>query len=221
MALQTRGAKTRSIEFGVNFDVYRTLITIGIVLLVLKTIGSLGVGRIGWGDAATPFIIAWTWKTVFRIQQARYKARHPVKPVRRVTHDIEAIGWSVAMGLLPSYGHDNDPVEVSLARDNLARQWEAAMAATEKWTGIMVSAVMSDATVHYPVELGCPKGGESVVVISGSSNPTKIPADRFDDYIDAVEMAVQTVREAMGQNSVRIEFTRIARSTYFRADGRY
>lgn len=218
MALQTRAPRTRSIDFNFTFDIHRTLNTIGLMLLVLKIVG---LGAIGWGTVLGPFVLAWLWKTAFRIWRARYMAKHPVAPRRQVTKDVEAIGWSVAMGLLPSYGHDNDQEAVQEAREFLATEWNRAMEFTLGQTDILVTAVLSDATAIYPASLGCPRGGESVVVLSGSSNPTKITADQFGAYIEAVEATVQLVRKTMRQNSVRIEFTAIGRSTYFRADGKY
>ncbi len=134
---------------------------------------------------------------------------------------LAPIGWSVAMGLIPGYGHGNAGMSLDERRAMLVSQWAGIMPHVEANTGFLVSAMLSDARVLYPTALGCPHGGEHVVVLSGSSNPTKVSPDQFDAYVQAVETAVHLLRDAMGQNSVRIEFVRIARSSYFRADGRY
>lgn len=163
--------------------------------------------------------LSWAWTAAFRLWSARFRAHHG--RVRRLHSDVEAIGWSVAMGLIPGYGHGNGGMSLDDRRDMLASQWASIMPHVEANTGFLVSAMLSDARVLYPTSLGCPPGGEHVVVLSGSSNPTKVTADQFDAYVAAVETAVHLLRDAMGQNSVRIEFVRIARSSYFRADGRY
>jgi len=214
----TTKSKTRTFEFSVNVDVFATLITVGIVLVVLKY---LAIAPIGWGDAVAPFVIAWTWKTVFHLWMARFKARHPVRPVRRLASDVEAIGWSVAMGLVPGYGHGNAGMSLDDRRTYLTTNWTEIMFRIQTETGFLITAVLSEAKAIYPGGLGCPDGGEHVVMLSGSSNPTKVSPEQFDDYVAAVERAVYMLRDVMEQNSVRIEFVRIARSSYFRADGRY
>lgn len=135
--------------------------------------------------------------------------------------DVQAIGWSTTMGLIPGYAHENDPQTADERRAHLASVWSQAMENTIAHTGFTISAVMAAAIVVYPEINGCPDGGERVVTISGSSNPSRVTPEQFDAFVEAVEATVLAVRAAMEQNSVRIEFTLIRRSTYFRADGKY
>jgi hypothetical protein len=211
---------TRSIGFSLAFDVAGTLNTLGVMLVVLKLIG---LAPIGWLAALSPFIAQWAWTMAFRRWSARFRARHAVKlkTVRRVQSDVEAIGWSVAMGLVPGYGHGNAGMSLDDRRTYLATSWTEIMFRIQTETGFLVTAVLSEAKALYPGGLGCPDGGEHVVMLSGSSNPTKVSPEQFDDYVAAVERAVHLLRDVMEQNSVRIEFVRVARSSYFRADGRY
>ena len=216
-------SRPRTLQFRLDFDVHDALITTGIVLIVLKT---MGLAPIGWVPALAPFVLAWAWKTAFRTWASRFRARHAVRSELRpndLATGFGAVGWSVAMGLLPGYGHGNVGGEVSLddRRVLLAASWARIMATVEAETGLLVSAVLTEGRTLYPTSLGCPDGGEAVVTLSGSSNPTRVGPDQFDAYVEAVEKAVHLLRETMEQNSVRIEFTRIARSSYFRADGRY
>lgn len=220
MAIQPRKAKTHTIEFGVTFDIPRTLITIGIVLVILKLFGLV---TLGWLAVIWPFIATWVWSAVFRAWSTPHRARHAemLKAQRRIGTGVEAIGWSVAMGLLPGYGHGNRGMSIEDRRTYLATNWAAVMDMVEESSGFLVTAMLSDARVLYPTRLGCPDDGEHVVVLSGSSNPTKVTPEQFDAYVAAVETAIYMLRDVMEQNSVRIEFTRIARSSYHRADGRY
>jgi hypothetical protein len=212
--------KTRSIGFRIDFDVHAALVTSGIMLVILKL---LGLASYGWLAAIAPFVAAAAWRAVFRTIHARLKSRVDarLRTLRRVRTDVEAIEWKVAMGLIPGYGHANSGMSLDDRRTYLATQWAAIMDRVQAETGFLVSAMLTDARALYPTTLGCPDGGEHVVVLSGSSNPTKVSPEQFDAYVAAVEKAVHMLRDAMEQNSVRIEFVRIARSSYFRADGRY
>lgn len=217
--MTTRPA-TRSVGFRIDFDLHAALFTSGVVLVVLKL---LGLGRYGWLEALAPFVAAMLWRTGFGIVHRRLKARVDarLKTLRRLRSDVEAIGWSVAMGLVPGYGHGNAGMSLDDRRTYLTTNWTEIMFRIQTETGFLVTAVLSEARALYPGGLGCPEGGEHVVMLSGSSNPTKVSPEQFDDYVAAVERAVYMLRDVMEQNSVRIEFVRIARSSYFRADGRY
>lgn len=135
--------------------------------------------------------------------------------------NTRAIAWSVSMGLIPGYdgeGYDASAWVVDKRRTLLLKTWEKEMAATLADTGFTVSVVMTDAKVLYPAENGCPAGGETVVVLSGSSNPKHVSPDRFDDYVAAVEAMILRVQTAMEQTSVRIEFVELLRSVYSRVE---
>lgn len=130
----------------------------------------------------------------------------------------KAVAWSATMGLIPGYGHDNDPATVAARKAMLIELWDAAMERTYADTGFTVSAVMTDALVVYPQANGCPVGGEQAVTLTGSSNPTKVDPGRFDDFIAAVEDMVLRVQAGMEQTSVRIEFSLLERSVYSRVE---
>lgn len=212
--------RPREIGFRIDFDIHAAVFTTGVVLVVLKL---LGLAFYGWLAAIAPFVAAALWKRGFRIRHERLKAHVAarLKALRPIRSDVEAIGWSVAMGLVPGYGHGNSGMSIEDRRVLLATSWTEIMLRIQTETGFLVTAVLSEARALYPGGLGCPDGGEHVVMLSGSSNPTKVSPEQFDAYVAAVERAVHLLRDVMEQNSVRIEFVRIARSSYFRADGRY
>jgi hypothetical protein len=128
----------------------------------------------------------------------------------------QAIGWSATMGLFPGYGHDNAPElrteRVELLKDAWNREMDACRAATR----FSVSCVMTDATVLYPRDGGCPEGGEDSIMLTGSSNPKFVRTDELEAFMDAVVEVVQAVQKTMEQTSCRIEFTPILRSIYSR-----
>lgn len=132
--------------------------------------------------------------------------------------DTPAIGWSATIGLIPGYGHDNDPDAVAARKALLAASWDQAMRDTADATDFVISAVMTDSVVLYPRSGGCPEGGERAVTLTGSSNPVYVGPDAFDDYVAAVERTVLRVQRAMEQTTVRIEFRLIQRSVYSRLD---
>lgn len=135
--------------------------------------------------------------------------------------NTRAIAWSVSMGLVPGYaGPDYDDSEWALGkrRHLLHATWEKEMENTLAETGFTVSCVMSDGKVVYPRSNGCPVGGETVIVLSGSSNPTHVAPDRFDEYVEAVETMILRVQAIMEQTSVRIEFVELMRSVYSRVE---
>lgn len=128
----------------------------------------------------------------------------------------QAIGWSATMGLIPGYGHDNDPDTLSRRRDVLVELWNEAMEACHRDTRFSISCVMTDATVLYPQAGGCPEGGERAIMLTGSSNPKYVKPHEFEAFMAAVERVVRQVQVGMEQTSCRIEFTRILRSVYSR-----
>lgn len=135
--------------------------------------------------------------------------------------NTRAIAWSVSMGLVPGYAgdrYDDSPWQIEKRRALLHDTWEREMAATLAETGFTISVVMTDGKVVYPADNGCPVGGETVVVLSGSSNPKHVSPDRFDDYVAAVEAMILRVQDAMDQTSVRIEFVELYRSVYSRVE---
>lgn len=137
------------------------------------------------------------------------------------TPNTRAIAWSVSMGLVSGYageGYDDSDWNLRKRRVLLHRTWEKEMERTLLETGFTVSTVMTDAKVVYRQEDRCPVAGESVVVLSGSSNPRYVSPDRFDEYIEAVETMILRVQDAMGQTSVRIEFVELLRSVYSRVE---
>lgn len=132
------------------------------------------------------------------------------------TAKTRAVSWSATMGLIPGYGHDNDPDVVAERKALLIRVWREAMEDTKASTGYTISAVLTDSTVIYPVTGGCPPDGEQAVTLSGSSNPAFVPEPEFEAFMHAVEAAVLHAQSRMEQTSVRIEFSILDRSVYSR-----
>jgi len=136
----------------------------------------------------------------------------------------QAIGWTATMGLVPGYRWDEGMSVDEIAelvrekRLELNDRWTAAMDDHLRETGFSISCVMTDCTVVYPFEGGCPIGGEPAVCLHGSSNPRYVKPDQFEAFMAAVEAVVKIVQEGMLQTSCRIEFTPIMRSVYSRRD---
>jgi len=121
-----------------------------------------------------------------------------------------ALAFSATFGQIP--GYDNLPVKIF---DTLITDaWHTAMEHERARSGILVSAVMTPATVVYPLEFGCPEYGEIAVQVTGQSNPLFCPDTVA--YGLAVSRVCNAVRKAMKQETVLLSLWSVGAVQYLR-----
>lgn len=123
--------------------------------------------------------------------------------------------FEATFGVVVGYGHDNAAVTSAEAEVIVARAWREAMEAEFKASNILVDATASAGRVVYPSDFGCPEEGEVVATVRGDANPKFVPADKLDEFKDAVIRVVDAVRLALKQERVQLSFASNSGFVYY------
>lgn len=115
---------------------------------------------------------------------------------------MSTLTFNAVFGVTPGYGHNNEGSADAVAL--VAGIWQAAMKAERAQTDILVTAVMTPATVVYPLEYGCPAGGEIAVQATGVLN-MKYGTPPHDWKL-AVIRVVEDVKRLLKQERVTLYF---------------
>lgn len=70
--------------------------------------------------------------------------------------------------------------------------------------GVIVGCVVTPARVFYPTDFGCPKEGETVIVVTGAHNPKFVGVD---SWREAVEVFVEHLKKGLRQERVTLTFS--------------
>lgn len=120
-----------------------------------------------------------------------------------MTSHPQSIMFNAVFGITPGYGglnlfsHTDALAKVSIA-------WQTWMKAEQNVTGILVTAVLTEANVVYPTEFGCPIDGEIAVQATGVWNP-KFNVAPYD-WKQSVLRIVWGVKSTLQQERVTLFF---------------
>lgn len=128
---------------------------------------------------------------------------------------MKTITFSAVFGVVPGYGHSNGLPDGTTADALVAHAWRESLEAEFSASGIIVGAAVTPGRVVYPASFGCPADGEVGAVVSGNSNPKFVPADKLDEFREAVIRVVAATKERLGQSRVQLTFGEAAGFVYF------
>lgn len=116
----------------------------------------------------------------------------------------KTISFRIVCGVAAGYHHNLSGVADKELVNKVAKLWQEIAAEELNKNGSYVSAVAQPGSVIYHTDWGCPEGGESVVVISGSANP------EFNKDLDAWKATVvklaKELKKALSQSTLSVEF---------------
>lgn len=130
-----------------------------------------------------------------------------------------AIAFSAVFGVVPGYGHDNELPEGASADALVAHAWRESLEAEFASSNILVGAAVTPGRVVYPASFGCPSDGEIVAVVNGSSNPKFVPAEKLDEFREAVIRVAEATKNRLSQERVQIAFHEIPTFIYLEPEG--
>ena len=125
-----------------------------------------------------------------------------------------ATAFTAVFGVVPGYGHDNNLPEGTSADALVAHAWRVSLEEEFASSGILVGASVTPGRVVYPATFGCPVDGEVAVVAAGNSNPKFVPADKLDEFREAVVRVVRATKERLGQSRVQLTFSEVSGFVY-------
>ncbi len=123
--------------------------------------------------------------------------------------EFNSISWKATIGLVPGYSKYTLGYEANLAAENLIKYWPKVMDSILEETGFLLSMIIHSGYALYPTSMGCPEGGEPIMVLSGCSNPKFVATDKISNYMGAVNKAIEMLQDHMKQITVMTEFTPI------------
>jgi hypothetical protein len=115
------------------------------------------------------------------------------------------VAFSVVFGVAPGYYHENHVEEQPL--ELVASAWSRACEGEFQRSGINVGGFVSSGLIVYPLQFGCPEGGEIAVSVQGCSNPKFVDESKLDAYADAVTRVADAVRGELKQTTALVSFT--------------
>ena len=128
---------------------------------------------------------------------------------------MTTLTFNAVFGVTPGYGHNNEGSADAVAL--VAAVWQAAMKAERIHSDILVTAIMTPATVVYPLEYGCPAGGEIAVQATGVLN-MKYGTPPFE-WKQAVIRVVEDVKRTLKQERVTLYFQHTESFHYLEGSG--
>ena len=109
------------------------------------------------------------------------------------------------MGLNPGYGdHTADATEDRIA--HLVNGWQELSNRYFEHSGMTITCVMTEGRALYHSDRGCPKGGEKVIILTGTSNPAFVEPKHIGDYAQLVHIIIDELRNKMEQTTCLLEF---------------
>ena len=112
--------------------------------------------------------------------------------------------FRIVVGIEAGYEHDVAGVANNEAVKYVAVLWQELAAEEFEKSGVYVATVTSPGAVVYHRDWGCPEGGESVAILSGSANPQFIPD--ADKYREAVLRIAKKLKVELKQSTLSVEF---------------
>jgi hypothetical protein len=116
----------------------------------------------------------------------------------------KTISFRIATGVAQGYYHNLAGVAEKELVNKVASLWQELCEEEFSESGIYPSAVAIPGSVIYSPNWGCPQGGESVVVLTGSANPEFVKD--MEAYKDSVLRVAKKLKEELGQTTLTVEF---------------
>ena len=117
---------------------------------------------------------------------------------------MKTLSFRLVVGVEKGYFHDVKGVADNGLVYKVSELWQKLAANEFNQSGIYVSVIAQPAAVIYHQEWGCPQGGESVIVLSGSANPNFIKD--LDAWKKVVIKLAKELKEQLNQTTLTIEF---------------
>ena len=122
------------------------------------------------------------------------------------------LGFKITFGVNKGYFHGNENSDnVNMISDDIILM--LSQVADEPYgTGslfgqkrnVYVSGILTPVNICYPLEFGCPKGGEKGFTYTGCMNPAFV--DNKNVYMQAVESLAKRIKKKYQQSTVTVEF---------------
>ena len=117
---------------------------------------------------------------------------------------MKTLSFRIAVGVVEGYFHNVKGVAESALVYKVSELWQELAREEYNKSFIYVSAVAQPGAVIYNQEWGCPTGGESIVVLSGSANPTFVKD--LDVWKNVVIELGKKLKKELKQTTLTIEF---------------
>jgi len=117
---------------------------------------------------------------------------------------MKTISFRIVAGIEKGYFHNTKGVAESALVYKVAALWQELAKSEFDKSEIYVSAVAQPGSVIYHQQWGCPIGGESVVVLSGSANPTFVKD--LNKWKETVVKLAKELKQKLNQTTLTIEF---------------
>lgn len=123
--------------------------------------------------------------------------------------------FTAVFGVEPGYDTEYRTHQEA-AMQRVAAAWDEAMEKEFASSKILVTAVCTPGRVVYQREHGCPVDGETIVTVTGVTNP-KFVKD-VDAWETAVYEIVKNVKHTLRQSRVSLYFSPLTHFVYFEPD---
>jgi len=117
---------------------------------------------------------------------------------------MKTLSFKLAVGVAEGYFHNISGVAENGLVEKVAKIWQELTANEFDESEIYVSAIAQPGSVIYHTDWGCPVGGESVVVLSGSANPTFVK--NLNAWKETVLKLARQLKKELKQSTLSVEF---------------
>ena len=117
---------------------------------------------------------------------------------------MKTLSFRLVVGVEKGYYHNVKGVAESALVHKIAVLWQELAKKEFNESEIYVSAIAQPGSVIYHTQWGCPQGGESVVVLSGSANPNFI--EDLVAWKETVIKLAKELKERLKQTTLTVEF---------------
>jgi len=117
---------------------------------------------------------------------------------------MKTLSFRIVTGVESGYHHDVKGVADNSLVFKVSKLWQELAASEFDKSEIYVSAVTQPGSVVYHNQWGCPRGGESVIVLSGSANPNFI--EDLGQWKETVVKLAKQLKKELKQSTLTVEF---------------
>jgi len=117
---------------------------------------------------------------------------------------MKTLSFRLTIGIAEGYFHTLNGVAENALVNKVGELWQKLAANEFNQSGIYVSVIAQPAAVVYHTDWGCPVGGESVVVLSGSANPNFV--EDLNAWRNTVIKLARKLKKELNQTTLTIEF---------------
>jgi hypothetical protein len=118
--------------------------------------------------------------------------------------------FTATFGLVPGYFVSQQP---DADINNFGSLWQQVLKNEQDVTGIVISVVANESKTIYPVDFGCPLGGETTITVSGVYNPeyfrtyAMLENDKLARWREAVLRVITAMKILLKQSTVTVIFS--------------